>query len=257
MKSTADNHFDSVNILGIDIDCVSSDGLLDQLSTWIAAPDRFCRQVCTVNPEFVMHARSDPAFADILNRASLRVADGIGIVLAARLQNVSLPGRVTGSDGIYKVCERAAKEGWHVFFLGAAPGVAQRTADVLLQSYPSLFVAGTYSGSPQRRDWPLILRKLQVAKPDILLVAFGHPKQNFWIDRHQDELPTAVAIGVGGSFDFVAGVTVRAPVWMRRCGLEWLHRLVMEPWRWRRMIQLPAFALLAVRQALALRLRTK
>ncbi len=136
--------------------------------------------------------------------------------------------------------------------MGAAPGVAERTSKHLVQCYPRLQVAGAYAGSPQVRDWSLICERLRTAKPDILLVAYGHPQQDYWIRQHRDELPAAVAMGVGGAFDFVAGVTVRAPVWMRRLGLEWLHRLVREPWRWRRMSRLPLFALLSGRQAVQL-----
>ncbi|MBK8048408.1 MAG: WecB/TagA/CpsF family glycosyltransferase [Anaerolineales bacterium] len=118
----------------------------------------------------------------------------------------------------------------------------------LREQYPALIVAGVHSGSPHDGDWPAIHAYLTATKPDILFVAFGHPRQNYWIDQHRAELPAAVAIGVGGAFDFVAGVTVRAPAWMRRFGLEWLHRLAREPWRWRRMLKLPVFAARVVLQ---------
>lgn len=249
-----------LDVLGIHIDCIDMDQLLDQISAWVEhsrlarsqghSDPAGCRQICTVNPEFVMDARRNSAFAAVLDRADLRVPDGIGIVLAARLRGAPAPMRITGSDGIYYICERAAEEGWRVFFLGAAPGVAERTGETLRRSYPELIVAGAYSGSPQENDWPQIYEQLKGTQPDILLVAFGHPLQDFWIDAYRQQLPAAVAIGVGGAFDFVAGVTVRAPVWMRRLGLEWLHRLLRQPWRWRRMSKLPLFAALALRQAL-------
>ncbi len=246
----SNNDWESIDILGVQIDCIGVESMLVQFGAWITDEDGGCRQVCTVNPEFVMDARRDSAFANVLRRADLRVADGIGILLAARMQGVALPSRVTGSDGIYQICERAAERGWSVFFLGAAPGVAQKTARVLQGQYPQLRVAGAYAGSPQQRDWTLIEQRLTDAQPDILLAAFGHPKQDYWIDHHRHELPSAVAMGVGGAFDFVSGMTVRAPRWMRRLGLEWLHRLMREPWRWRRMSRLPVFAALAARQAI-------
>ncbi len=251
--------FPTVEILSVSINRMDTAQLLHVMERWMAqaqfarSSDESswtCRQVCTVNPEFVVDAQRDSAFADVLKRADLRVADGAGIVWAARLQGVKLPERITGSDGIFRICERAAQKGWRVFFLGAAPGVAQRTANALQQRYPNLIVGGTYAGSPQARDWPLISARLAETQPDVLLVAFGHPRQDVWIDRYRTDLPAAVAIGVGGAFDFVAGVTTRAPAWMRRLGLEWLHRLVREPWRWRRMSKLPIFAALAVRHAL-------
>jgi N-acetylglucosaminyldiphosphoundecaprenol N-acetyl-beta-D-mannosaminyltransferase len=203
-------------------------------------------QICTVNPEFIMEARRNPAFAAVLASADLNVPDGVGVLWAARLQGVGLRERVTGSDGIYRICERAAKRGWRVFLLGAAPGVAEQAADRLQTRYPGLDVAGTFSGSPDRRDWPEIRDRLFLARPDILFVAYGHPRQDLWIHRHRDELPAVVAMGVGGAFDFVAGTARRAPVWLRRLGLEWLHRLLTQPWRWRRMRVLPLFAALVL-----------
>jgi N-acetylglucosaminyldiphosphoundecaprenol N-acetyl-beta-D-mannosaminyltransferase len=184
----------------------------------------------------------------VLRRADLRVPDGVGVLWAANLLGAPLRERVTGSDGIYRIAARAAARGWRVFLLGAAPGVARATAERLRELYPALIVAGAYDGSPQDEDWEPIRAWLQSTQPDILFVAYGHPKQDFWIDRHRAELPAAVALGVGGAFDFVAGVATRAPQWMQRLGLEWLHRLVHEPWRWRRMTKLPVFALLVLRQ---------
>lgn len=245
--------FAQVDILGVPVHCADVEGTLAQIACWIDAAhaDRKpgCRQVCTVNPEFIMDARREPEFAAVLRRADLRVPDGIGVVWAARLQGVRLAERVTGSDGIYAICERAAREGWRVYFLGAAPGVARRTAAILCDLYPGLSVAGNFAGSPDDADWPEIAVRLAAARPDVLFVAYGHPRQDLWIDRHRSELPVAVAMGVGGSFDFVAGVTRRAPVWMRRLGLEWLHRLIRQPWRWRRMAKLPVFAAGALWQA--------
>ena len=206
------------------------------------------RQLCTVNPEFVMEARRDPAFAAVLGRADLCAPDGVGILWAGRLLGQPFAERVTGSDGIYRICERAAAEGWRVFLLGAGPGVAEQTADRLTALYPGLSIAGTFSGSPDDNAWQEIQRRLAAAQADVLFVAFGHPRQDFWIDKHRYELPVAVALGVGGAFDFVAGVARRAPLWMQRLGLEWLHRLLVEPWRWQRMRVLPVFVALVVGQ---------
>ena len=125
-------------------------------------------------------------------------------------------------------------------------------AAVRLQAlYPGLQVVGTASGSPAAADWPAIEAQLHATQPDLLFVAFGHPRQEQWIDQQRDTLGAlgiAVALGVGGAFDFVAGVTTRAPRWLQRLGLEWLHRLLMQPWRWRRMAVLPWFVWLIWRQ---------
>jgi N-acetylglucosaminyldiphosphoundecaprenol N-acetyl-beta-D-mannosaminyltransferase len=232
----------TVHILGVPVHAVDFAQMLALLESWLAEPSpQPVRQICTVNPEFLVDARRDPAFAAILRRADLCVPDGVGILWAARRQGLHLHERVTGSDGIYRICQRAAEQGWRVYFLGAGPNIAQATARLLNQRYPGLHVAGAYSGSPAEADWPTIQAQLAGAQADILFVAYGHPRQDFWIDQHRRELPAKVAIGVGGAFDFVSGVSVRAPHWLQRLGLEWLHRLWREPWRWRRMRKLPLF----------------
>ncbi len=250
----------SIQILGVRVDCVDFQQTLDIISGWIAQfraqaresenavshVSQFPRQVCTVNPEFIMTARQRPVFAQALAAADLCTPDGVGVLWAARLAGVALAERVTGSDGIYHLCERAAAEGWRVFFLGAAPGIAERAATELVRLYPGLRVAGSYGGSPAESDWPQIRQRLAAAHPDLLFVAYGHPRQDIWIHQHRKELPVAVALGVGGAFDFVAGITARAPLWLRRLGLEWLYRLARQPWRWRRMAALPLFALLVL-----------
>lgn len=247
-----------INILGVELDPVTTGDLVDRLAAWIQArhmgADTMCRQICTVNPEFVMDARRMPDFAAVLAEADLCVADGVGILAAGRLMGTPFPERVTGSDGIYHLCEAAAERGWRVFFLGAGPGVAEKTAQMLAQRNPGLHVAGTYAGSPAPEEWPAIRIRLQTAAPDLLFVAYGHPRQDFWIHQHRAELPAAVALGVGGAFDFVAGVAQRAPASWQRLGLEWLHRLIHEPWRWRRMARLPLFAGLVMGAAIQKRL---
>jgi N-acetylglucosaminyldiphosphoundecaprenol N-acetyl-beta-D-mannosaminyltransferase len=238
--------------LGIKVHQIDFAGALAQIEIWInqANSPPAPRQICTVNPEFIIDARRDPNFAAVLQRADLCVPDGVGVLWAARQFGAPLRERVTGSDGIYRICERAAACGWRVYLLGAAPGVAKQTAAALQHRYATLRIVGTYSGSPTDADWPAICQRLDAAQPDILFVAYGHPQQDFWIDRHRHELSAKVAIGVGGAFDFVAGVRTRAPRWLQRLGLEWLDRLIREPWRWRRMLKLPQFVVLVIGQRL-------
>jgi N-acetylglucosaminyldiphosphoundecaprenol N-acetyl-beta-D-mannosaminyltransferase len=129
-----------------------------------------------------------------------------------------------------------------VFYLGAAPGVAERTAEILAARHPGLPVAGCYAGSPAPEEEDGIVARVRAARTDLLFVAYGAPRQDLWLDRNLARTGAAVGIGVGGAFDFVAGVATRAPRWVQRLGLEWLHRLACEPWRWRRQLALPAFA---------------
>lgn len=229
-----------LTIVGVPVDVATFDSLLAQIGEWIAQGDR-AHQVCTVSPEFVMIAQDDPAFMRALHGADLCVADGVGLLLAARLLGRRLPERVTGSDGVPLIARRAAERGWKLFLLGAAPGVAKRAAARLVADNPGLLIAGTYAGSPSLDEEEDIVARVNASGADILLVAYGAPRQDVWIARNRDRLAVSVAVGVGGTFDFIAGVVPRAPRWMRRLALEWLYRLVRQPWRWRRMLRLPRF----------------
>ncbi len=226
-------------ILGIPVHPVTYASFLELVAAFIA--EGTPRQICTANPEFVMTARRRPDFAAVLQKADLVVPDGVGLLWAARRQGTPLPERVTGSDGIYHLAARAAIAGWRLFLLGAEPGVAAKAAALLQARYPGLIVAGTYPGSPADADYPAIAERIRAARPHILLVAYGAPAQDLWIARHKDELGVPVSMGVGGAFDHVTGRQRRAPAWLIRLHLEWLWRLVTQPWRWRRQLDLPRF----------------
>jgi N-acetylglucosaminyldiphosphoundecaprenol N-acetyl-beta-D-mannosaminyltransferase len=198
-------------------------------------------QICTINPEFVVLAQSQAEFFQVLQKSAVNVLDGWGAVWALRWRGIAVPGRVTGSDGLPLLAQAAAQHGWRLFFLGAGEGIAQQAADILTARYPGLQVVGTYSGSPDPSDANFILEQLRQSEADILLVAYGAPAQDLWIARYQAQLSVKVAMGVGGSFDFITEHIPRAPHWMRRSGLEWLFRLYQQPWRWRRMLRLPLF----------------
>jgi N-acetylglucosaminyldiphosphoundecaprenol N-acetyl-beta-D-mannosaminyltransferase len=206
-------------------------------------------QIATINPEFVMKAQEDPLFKTILQQADLCIPDGIGLVLAGYLKRKRLPERVAGSDLVYRLAQEAANQGWNLFLLGAAPGVAEEARDVLLALYPRLQVAGTYAGSPDPAEDEKIVSLINETKAELLYVAYGAPGQDKWIARNRERLKTVkVAMGVGGSLDFISGRVSRAPDWMQRLGLEWLYRLYKEPWRWRRMLALPRFAFMVLKE---------
>jgi N-acetylglucosaminyldiphosphoundecaprenol N-acetyl-beta-D-mannosaminyltransferase len=192
-------------------------------------------QICTVNPEFVMTAQNDPEFMEILQRADLCVPDGVGLLWAARWLRQPLRERVAGSDLVPLLAREAATKGWRIFFLGAAEGVAERAAGILKDRNPSLKVAGTWSGSPRPEDDEEAVARIVAAAPQILLVAYGAPAQDKWIARNRMRLNVSVLIGVGGAFDFITGNAPRAPRWVQGLGLEWLHRLIKQPWRWQRI----------------------
>ncbi|MER3401296.1 MAG: acetylglucosaminyldiphospho-UDP acetyl-beta-D-mannosaminyltransferase [Thermoflexus sp.] len=228
-------------ILGVRVHDVTMAEALERVAAFLAAGGP--HQICTVNPEFVMHARRDPAFFQVLEQADLNVPDGVGLLWAGRVLGQPLRERVPGVELMEAIAARAAQEGWRLFLLGAAPGVAERAAETLRRRYPGLPVVGTFAGSPRPEEAPAILARLRQARPDVLFVAYGAPRQDLWIARYQPDLQIPVAMGVGGAFDFLAGVVPRAPRWMREAGLEWLYRLLRQPWRWRRMRVLPRFVL--------------
>lgn len=242
---------DSIEILGVRVDDATYADLLAQVDAYVASGRP--HQIVTLNPEMLVAAHDDAAFRHELNAADLNVADGVGLMLAARLLGRSLRERVTGSDGIYRLATHCARRGYRPFLLGAAPGVAEVAAGWLAELNPGLDVAGTYAGSPRPEDADDIIALVRGTAPDLLFVAYGVPVEERWIARNREHLGVPVMVGVGGSFDFVAGVTRRAPVWMRHVGLEWLYRLLREPWRWRRQLVLPRFVALVLKQRLGLR----
>lgn len=206
-----------------------------------------CRLVATVNPEFVMHARRDPEFAQILESAELAVIDGSGVLWAARRQGCELGEKVAGVDLVLRLARLCATRGWRPFLLGAQAGVAEAAAGRLAERFPGFQAAGAYAGEAGPAGDAEAVRRIQAARPDLLLVAYGHSRQERWIARNREQLPVPVAIGVGGAFDFASGRLRRAPAWMRRLHLEWLFRLMLQPWRARRMAVLPKFALAVLR----------
>jgi N-acetylglucosaminyldiphosphoundecaprenol N-acetyl-beta-D-mannosaminyltransferase len=245
--------FRQVTVLGVPVHDVTYAEAVAAIAAVITRGGR--AQVTTPNPEFVMRARCDSAFRRVLQESWLNVPDGVGLLLAAWLQGRPLREQVRGTDLIEALARHGAPHGWRFFFLGAAPGVAELAAARLAERHPGLVVAGTYSGSPRPEDDTATVAAVQAAAPiDILLVAYGAPGQDLWISRNLPRLDVRVAIGVGGAFDFLSGRVRRAPAWMRRAGLEWLYRLIRQPWRWRRQRVLPVFAVLAAAEALRLRL---
>jgi N-acetylglucosaminyldiphosphoundecaprenol N-acetyl-beta-D-mannosaminyltransferase len=188
-----------------------------------------------------MRARADHEFARVLESADLCLADGSGVVWAARRQGGTIREPVTGVDLIPPLAALCARRHFRIFLLGAAPGVAAELASRLRADQPGLEVAA-HAGSPEPASDAETLAMINSHTPHVLLVAYGAPNQELWIRRMSDRLDVAVAIGVGGSFDYLTGRVPRAPAWMRRAGLEWLFRLVRQPWRIRRMAVLPLYA---------------
>lgn len=235
-----------VPILDVGVDDVTPTEALDLLTRWI--DERIPRRVVTPNPEMVMLARRDPAFAAILAQADLAVPDGVGLLWASRLLGTPLRSLVPGSDLVPWLAERSAQRGDRWFLLGAAPGVAEAAGQVLAARYPGLRIVGTFAGDASPASDAETRVAVQAAMPvDALLIAYGAPRQEAWMTRNLD-LGVPVSIGVGGVFNFLTGRSPVPPRWTRRLGLGWLYRLITEPWRWRRQLDLPRFAALVLRE---------
>jgi N-acetylglucosaminyldiphosphoundecaprenol N-acetyl-beta-D-mannosaminyltransferase len=234
-------------VLGVRVDRLSQRQAIDSIEQIIAqwrasGHAQVCQQIVTVNPEFVMEAQHNKDFRTAINAAALSVADGMGVVWATRYIGRPVPERVTGTDLLPELARRCAVAGYRLYLLGAAPGIAEAAGARLQELAPGLAIAGTYAGSPAPNEEEEIIERVRAAHADVLCVAYGAPAQNLWIWRNLARLPVAVAIGVGGAYDFLSGRQQRAPVFLRRIGLEWLYRLYREPRRWRRMLALPRFA---------------
>ncbi len=189
----------------------------------------------TINLDYLRRCEHDRAFAELLRKADLTVADGMPLVWASRIAGRPLPGRVAGSDLISSLSAAAARSGTSVFLLGGSPGAAQGAARVLTQRYPTLRIAGLYCPPMGFERDPAAVReverRLEAAQPGLVFVALGAPKQEVLIHHARHLLPSAWWVGVGISFSFLCGQVRRAPRWAQRLGLEWLHRLCQEPRR--------------------------
>jgi exopolysaccharide biosynthesis WecB/TagA/CpsF family protein len=221
-----------VDIAGVPVDPVDLRTALTRISAAIGGSKPF--QVSTINLDFVVRAQKEEGLRHIFHRSDLNVADGAPVVWLGRLLGARIPGRVAGADLVPALLQEAAKVGARIFLLGGEHGVAQAAAARLRQLHPGLVIAGTFEpprAAVEEMDNAEILARIAAACPDVLLVAFGHPKQEQWIDLHRDQLHVSVAIGVGCVLDIIAGRSQRAPHWMQEAGLEWAYRVAREPRR--------------------------
>ena len=225
-----------VEILGVKIDNLSLQEVLEKVGQFSESKNQHF--IVTPNPEFLIAGQKDKKFREILNYADIACADGMGLIYAADFLEKKL-WRITGVDLVWAISELAEQKNSSIFFLGGEPDIARKTGEILKQNFPNLLVAGAESGGvivdPDAEDLELI-RKINNCQPKILFVAFGQVKQEKWIFSHLDRLPSVkVAIGVGGTFDYISGKIKRAPEILQEIGLEWLYRLIKDPKRWPRI----------------------
>lgn len=236
------------NVLGVDISPYTRSEFFEVIDEKLK--DNYSEDkplfVVTVNSEIAIQSIIDNEFKEILNLSSINTADGVGICWAVHFQYGKKIERITGSDSFEEICRHCAEHSQSVFLYGALPGVAEKAAETLKSKIPSLIVEGTYSPESPDIHFNELPREVceSLQRASVIFVALGAPAQEKWIYSNLRHLPNCkIIIGVGGSFDFMAGLVKRAPVFMQKNGLEWLYRLYDEPSRWRRMLKLPLFAI--------------
>jgi N-acetylglucosaminyldiphosphoundecaprenol N-acetyl-beta-D-mannosaminyltransferase len=241
----------SLEILGCRLDPIGS----KEAATRILALARQARgaQVITLGTEMVVYAQHDPAFRAILNASALSLCDTVGLLAVARRRRAPLRERVTGVELIDRLCAGAVAQGVPIYLLGGAEGVAPAAAANLKARFPGLTVAGTRSGYFRQDEAAAVARAIADSGAKLLFVGMGSPRQEYWLAQHLRETGCGAGIGVGGSLDVIAGCVARAPRYVQRLGLEWLYRLMKEPWRWRRQLALPRFVWLVLLEELGVR----
>lgn len=240
MASGAMLYPDRVEILGIGVDPVTMREALNRIEKFIEK--RIPRIVITADASGIVLAQKDPRWRDILLKADLVTPDSYGIIWASRKLGSPLAERVAGVDLVVELCALSESKGYRLFFLGAAPGIADKAAEKMRKRFPGIHIVGTHHGYFSEAEELSIVEKIRIARPDVLFVAMGIPRQEKFIVKHLYEMAVPVSIGVGGSFDVLSGVIKRAPYPVQKMHLEWLWRLMMNPRKWRKVLTLPRFA---------------
>ena len=229
------------HVLGVPFDAVTMEQAVAKAKKMLAEEGQHF--ICTPNPEIVMEAQKDKELMNILHEADMVIPDGIGVVWASKYSEIHLKERVAGYDLTQNLMAELAATGETFYFFGGAPGVASTAARMMMKKYPGLKVVGVHNGYFDEKEEKKIIQDIKTKSPSILLVGLGAPKQEKWIYDNIRLVRAKVAIGVGGSFAVMAGNVKRAPKIFQKLGLEWFHRLITQPTRWRRMMRLPKFAL--------------
>ena len=228
-------------ILGVPVHSYTMNEVVDALDKKIQEQEQTF--VVTANAEIIMSCQEDKAYNDIVCNAEVVLPDGAGAVWAGRHLGNKVPERVAGFDLYLELMDLCAKKGYKAFFFGSAPGVAETAKEVCEKRYPGVQIVGTRNGYFKDLDEPEIIKQINDSGAQLLFAALGAPKQEKWLANHRDKLNAIVLMGIGGSFDVLAGKMERAPKWMQDASLEWLFRLYKQPSRFMRMMALPKFVM--------------
>lgn len=225
-----------VTLLGVNVTDVTRQMAIEMMDGMLRAADRRCRSMFFVNAHTLNLAVDQPAFRDLLNRADLVVNDGTGARWAARQRGIELRDNLNGTDLIPDFLRATAGRGYRYYLLGATEHTIACAAQTAERDFPGWTLAGFHDGFLPAETVDSVIDEINAADVDLLLVGMGNPLQEQWIKRYQSRLRVPLAVGVGGLFDFWAGKPPRAPLWVRRAGCEWLHKLLNQPHKWRRYL---------------------
>ena len=237
---------DRVNIHGVNISNITIREAVEKIQEWISGNS--IHSVYTPNAEIIMQAQRDPELKNILNNAGLLTPDGAGVVLASRILKTPLKSKVSGIDLVKNLFETFSGKNVGFYILGGRPGVAEIAAVNIMEKYGKVKIKGYYNGYFSPEEVVHVFDLINQSGTDILIVGLGAPKQEFWIHRNMYRLSCKVCIGVGGSIDIFAGKATLAPEIFRKLGFGWLYRLIREPMRYKRMMDLPRFIILTYKK---------
>ena len=240
----------STQILGVQFSKLTLPETIELLDIKIEENSAELYHVITANPEIVIEINKDEELKQIAREADLITADGIGIIYASRLLREPITERVTGYDLLIELLKLGEEKELSFYFFGAEEKVNRDVVDFVAQHYPKVRIVGRHNGFFTANEEVEIIEEINAGRPDVLIIALGSPLADKWLYKHKKQLKVKVALGVGGALDVLSGHVKRAPILWQRLNLEWLHRLILHPKRWRRQLKLPVFAVRAIREAI-------
>jgi len=227
-----------INILGVNVSATNLSLACESIGNWIETKKK--TYVCIVPVSTIVDCQSDLKYKDIVNGAGMATPDGMPLVWIGKSSKNKTIQRTYGPDLMMNMCQRSQEKGYRHYFYGSTPERSQKLKNRLKEIYPALNIVGCFSPGFQDQNTieeEVVLKEINQAKPDVLWVGLGSPKQDYWMYNHRDKLDVPVMVGVGAAFDFISGSKPQAPRWMQQNGLEWLFRLCCEPKRlWRRYL---------------------
>lgn len=241
------------NLLGIQYSSFPVRYILEKIDDNLTKKRTFFH-VISLNPENIIVANKQQQFKHVMNSADVTLIDGVGIQIAEKVLKNNVSERLTGVDFVERLIIHVSKKPFKIMFIGGRIGIAEILANCYQSKYPKLSFLGVQGIKDIQKSTLAEMQALETTlsnfRPDIVFVSFGSPYQEMWIDEHKSLFSRSVCVGVGGAFDFLSGEVTRAPVWMRKFGMEWMYRLFVQPWRWKRQLRLVQFMLLVMKQKL-------